>query len=248
MLKELLIFIYQFYSVCYHGHKKSNNSKPRLSCLTDLPRTLYYSLRCQTRSLDKQGSCSSKKKKKNLHSLADHCGNAPPPGLGNFTLHKPVPQILSSLSSTSPAPGSWPQSHLQGHSTCPLQEPGPELHRQPPLPVPIRAELPTSQMLLGRKKLHFWTPSPAYLVANQGFLEITFLLENHTLATLHVFSLLPLPPTPPLIHQSTLCMELTNTMEKVLVLRSYPNHLKYSWQPTHRIPGLIFLYSSQINI
>ena len=197
-VKELLIFIYQFYSACYHGHKKSNNSKPRLSCPNRSSYNTLLLTKVPDQVLRQTGTLFLKKKKQNiLHSLADHCENVPPPGLGNLTFHKPVPQILSSLSSTSPAPGSWPQSHLQGHSICPLQEPGPELHRQFPLPVPITAELPTSQMLLGRKKIAFLNTQPCILgCKSRIFGNYLFSRKPHACNSSRVQLTPPTPNTP----------------------------------------------------
>ena len=198
MLKSCLFLFISSTQLATMATRRATTANPDFPVPTDLPTTLYCSLRCQTRSLDKQGPCSSKKKKKNiLHSLADHCENVPPPGLGNLTFHKPVPQILSSLSSTSPAPGSWPQSHLQGHSICPLQEPGPELHRQFPLPVPITAELPTSQMLLGRKKIAFLNTQPCILgCKSRIFGNYLFSRKPHACNSSRVQLTPPTPNTP----------------------------------------------------
>lgn len=85
--------------------------------------------------------------------------------------------------------------HLQGHLNLPLAEVLPRWPRAPPRP-PHRPTLPSwqclhlqpRQMLLERKK-HFCTHSPAYLVKNQGFVEITYFLKKpEALALSYMFS------------------------------------------------------------
>lgn len=253
----MFIFIYKLCLVCYHGHKKSNSSKTRHSCPTDLPETLYCSLRRQTRSLDKQGPCPQREHSSFSRWPLWKCSPSRPRQTSCSTNLSPksFPAWILSLQCQDAGPATPARSlYLPTSGARPRWPRAPQpraLHRPPPPPpprVPITPEPPTSQTLLGRKKLHLCTHSPAYLAKNQGFLEITCFLENHTLWHSCTYSAqTPAPATYTLTRRSSLGMELTNHHGEGACTQILPKPFKILTTPTYRITLLIFLYSSQIN-
>lgn len=71
MLKSCLFLFISSTQFATMATRRATTANPDFPVPTHLPTTLYCSLRCQTRSLDKQGPCSSKKKQKtNLSSFS----------------------------------------------------------------------------------------------------------------------------------------------------------------------------------